>query len=129
MDNVRWKVIDPLGNEIYLGEENFRYHVTGMHDEKDALTREQLEEKVKYTLQQPCFIVKDKNIATRKVYLNLVDVQNDESISLRPLCVIVEENGEVVTWFATRTINIKVQSDRGIIYDRRVRDLQIRQEI
>ena len=45
---------------------------------------------------------------------------------IRTVAVVVEEDGEVVTWFATRTINIKVQLNGGIIYDRRISDLQIR---
>ena len=125
MENIRWKVTDPLGKELQLSEKNFRYHVTGMHEEKDAQIREQLEEQVKYALKQPRFIIKDKNIETRKVYLDLVNVQNSETISIRPLCVVVEENGEIVTWFATRTINIKIQTEGEIIYDKRVCDLQV----
>ena len=125
MTEIRWKVVDPLGNEIYLTEENFQYHIIGKHTSKDAVTREQLEKQVKNALQQPRFIVKDKNDATRKVYLDLCDVDNNTLISIRPLCVAVEENGEVVTWFATRAVNIKLKSKGEIFYDRRIHNLQI----
>lgn len=129
MDNVRWQVTDPLGNEIRLSEENFRYHIMEMHDEKDAEARKKIEEHVKYSLQNPRFIVKDKNIAGRKVYLDLVNVDNDDLISIRSLSVVVDESGEVVTWFAQRTINIKIKTAGGIIYDKRVRDLQVQLKI
>lgn len=129
MDSVRWQVTDPLGNEIRLSEENFRYHIMEMHDEKDAEARKKIEEHVKYSLQNPRFIVKDKNVADRKVYLDLVNVDNDDLISIRSLSVVVDATGEVVTWFAQRTINIKIQTEGGIIYDKRVRDLQVQLKI
>ena len=130
MDKVRWQVTDPLGNEIRLSEENFRYHIMEMHEEKDAEARKKIEEHVKYSLQNPRFIVKDKNIAGRKVYLDLVNViGNEDLISIRSLSVVVDTSGEVVTWFAQRTINIKIQTEGGIIYDKRVRDLQVQLKI
>ena len=123
LENIRWKVTDPLGNEIYLDEENFFYHIIGMHDSNDAKIRSGLEEQVKYSLQYPRFIVKHEKIAGRRVYLDLVDIFNKDMISIRPLFVVVEENGEVVTWFAKRTVNVNVQEDGGIIYDRRIHHL------
>ena len=123
LENIRWKVTDPLGNEIYLDEENFFYHIIGMHDSNDAKIRSGLEEQVKYSLQSPRFIVKHEKIAGRRVYLDLVDIFNKDMISIRPLFVVVEENGEVVTWFAKRTVNVNVQEDGGIIYDRRIHHL------
>ena len=123
MDNVRWQVVDPLGNEIYLTEENFRYHIIGMHEQGDATVRETLEEQVQYSIQHPRFIVKHDKVDGRRVYLDLTAVITTDLISIRPLFVVVEESGEVVTWFAKRTINVNVQQDGGIIYDRRVHNL------
>lgn len=123
MDTVRWKVADPLGNEIYLTEENFRYHIIGMHEQGDARVREALEEQVQYSLQHPRFIVKHDKVDGRCVYLDLTAVIATNSISIRPLFVVVEASGEVVTWFAKRTINVNVSKDGGIIYDRRVHNL------
>ncbi|MBR3745992.1 MAG: hypothetical protein IKP64_03565 [Selenomonadaceae bacterium] len=47
--DIRWKVTDPLGNEIFLSEENFYYHIIGSHADKDADVRKGLEEHVKYS--------------------------------------------------------------------------------
>lgn len=123
MDDIRWKVTDPLGNEIFLAEDNFRYHIIGTHLEKDAQAREKLEEQVKYCLHHPRFIVKDNTNEARRVYLDLADVLTEGLINIRPLFVVVEESNEVVTWFAKRTINIRMQDKGGIIYDRRIHNL------
>ena len=123
MDNIRWKVIDPLGRKIFLSEKNFFTHIVGMHVERDAKAREMIEEQVKYSVKDPRFIVKDKNIEGRQVYLDLVDIVNDDSISIRPLFVVVEASGEIVTWFAKRTINVNVPKDGGIVYDKRLHNL------
>lgn len=129
MGNVRWKVFDPLGNEICLSEENLKYHITGTHDDKDARTRERIEEQVKYSLQNPRFIFKDKDSETRRVYIDFVDILNDDIISIRPLFIVVENTNEIVTWFAKRTVKINVKEDGGILYDGRLHNLQIRQKV
>lgn len=129
LDNIRWKVTDPLGNEIYLSEENFVYHIIGMHDQNDAKIRQKLEEQVKYSIQNPRLIVKHEAIEGRRIYLDLVDISNENTISIRPLFVVVEENGEVVTWFAKRTVNVNVSKNGGIIYDKRIHNLQVQRKI
>ena len=129
MDNVRWKVTDPLGNEIFLSEENFFYHINGWHEANDAKIRMRLEEQVKFTIENPRFIVKAQKFEGRRVYLDLVDIFNENAISVRPLFVVVETNGEVVTWFAKRTVNVNVQADGGIIYDKRIHHLQVQHKI
>ena len=129
MENIRWKVTDPLGNEICLSEENFKYHIIGMHEQSDAKVRETLEEQVKYSLQHPRFIVKHEKIEGRRVYLDLTDVVIEDSINIRPLFVVVEASSEVVTWFAKRTINVSVLEYGGIIYDRRIHNLQVQREV
>lgn len=129
MDNIRWKVTDPLGNEIFLSEGNFSYHIIAWHADKDAAVRKSLEEHVKYALEHPRFIVKAQNFEGRRVYLDFVDIFNEDSISIRPLFVVVEENNEVVTWFAKRTVNLNIKEIGGIIYDERIHHLQIQREI
>ena len=47
-----------------------------------------------------------------------------EAISIRSLSVVVDTSGEVVTWFARRTIN-DVLTEGDVIYDERNNNLQI----
>lgn len=123
MDNVRWKVVDPLGNEIYLTEDSFKVHIVGDHKDSDAAIRTRLEEQVKRIIQNPCFIVKHDKVDGRRVYLDWGIIVREDVIQIRPLFIVTESYGKVVTWFSKRTVNVNVQKDGGIIYDRRVRDL------
>ena len=129
LDNIRWKVTDPLGNEIFLSEENFRYHIIGSHADKDADVRKSLEDHVKYSVEHPRFIVKAPNFDGRHIYLDFVDIVNEDSISIRPLFVVVEDNNEIVTWFAKRTVNVNIKETGGIIYDKRIHHLQVQREV
>ena len=123
MDNARWKVVDPLGNEIYLGEENFIHHIIGRHDTKDAKVRAQIEPQAKFAVENPRFIIRDIQSAGRLKYLSLTDIQDDEKIFVRTIAVVVD-NDEVVTWFARRTIN-DVLEKGDVIYDAKNNNLSI----
>lgn len=129
MYNIRWKVIDPLGNEIYLMEESFQTHINKDHMDADAAVRMKLEEQVRRLLQNPCFILKERETDGRRVYLDWGTIIRDGIIHIRPLFIVTESYGKIVTWFSKRSVNINVQEDGGIIYDRRISDLQVRQEI
>ena len=124
MENIRWKVNDPLGSEIYLKENNFIWHIVGRHDSKDAEIRAKIEPQAKFTVEHPRFIIRDIQAAGRVKYLSLADVQDDVKITIRTIAVVVDENGEVVTWFARRTINDILEKE-GVIYDDRNHNLQI----
>ena len=39
-DEIRWRVTDPLGNEIVLYEQRLSVHIRREHDVKDAENRE-----------------------------------------------------------------------------------------
>ena len=118
--DIRWKVTDPLGNEVYLTEDSFQTHVINDRQNADAVVRMSLEENVKYSLQNPRFIVKAEIVEGRRVYLDLADVIRDDMIHVRPLFIVTEADGKVVTWFAKRSVNIKVFTEGGILYDRRI---------
>lgn len=123
--DIRWKVTDPLGNEIFLTEENFHYHIIGLHDSKDSKVRAQIEPQAKFAVEDPRFIIRDvQHDSGRVKYLSLTDIADDTMIYIRAISVVVEENGEVVTWFARRTINDALQ-EGDVIYDARNHDLQI----
>ena len=129
MDNARWKVVDPLGNEIYLTEDSFKIHIVGDHKDEDAIIRMSLEEQVKKIIPNPCLILKHDKVEGRRVYLDWGIIIRGGIRQIRPLFVVTESYGKVVTWFSKRTVNINVSEDGGIIYDRRISDLQVRQEI
>ena len=117
-DEIRWKVTDPLGNEIILKEKTFVRHILGDHADKDALVRASIEEDVKYALEKPRFVIKDQKNPGRWKYLNLVLVTVDER-KLKPLGIIVEVTTKpfmVVTWYARRVMDESV-GDGGMIYD------------
>ena len=124
MDNVRWKVTDLLGNEISLGEENFKYHIIGQHDTKDAKVRADIEPQAKFAVENPRFIIRDLQCSGRTKYLSLSDITDGNKVYIRTIAVVVEMNGEVVTWFARRTINDNLEKG-DVIYDARNNDLQI----
>ena len=119
-DEIRWKVTDPLGNEIVLYEQRLSGHIRKEHDMKDAENREAIEEQVKFSIQMPRFIIKDE-IEGRFKYLDLVDVSKNSIKHYRALTVIVDFNVKpykVVTWFANRSIHYK-GTDEELIYDER----------
>ena len=70
MENIRWKVTDPLGNEIYLSDESFQTHIIKDHQNADATIRTELEEQVKLLLKNPSFIVKHEDNEERRIYLD-----------------------------------------------------------
>ena len=123
LDNIRWKVIDPLGNEIYLAEESFQTHIIKDHKDADSAVRTELEEQVKISLQNPCFILKHEKVEGRRVYLDWGIIIREDITQIRPLFIVTESYGKIVTWFSKRSVNINVQREGGIIYDRRISNL------
>ena len=123
MDNIRWKVTDPLGNEIFLIKKVYNDHICGDHADNDSEVRKSLEEHVKYSIEHPRFIVKATDFEGRRVYLDLADIAREDRIHVRPLFIVTEADGKIVTWFAKRSMNIKVPQDGGIIYDERTHRL------
>ena len=124
MDNARWKVVDPLGNEIRLGEKNFRYHIIGSHDSKDAKVRAEIEPQAKFAVTRPRFIISDIQSPGRVKYLSLTKIKDDTKVYIRTISVVVDTNGEVVTWFARRTIN-DILEEGDVIYDAEYNDLPL----
>ena len=72
MDTVRWKVADPLGNEIHLTEENVQFHIIGKHDSKDAEVRAKIEPQARFAVENPRFVIRDIQSPGRVKYLNLL---------------------------------------------------------
>ena len=113
---MRWKVTDPLGNEIFLKNSTYTEHILASHGAKDAMYRAQIESEAQRTLKAPTLIVFDgmRNLYYRAI--GLVD-EMGELLKIRTLKVLVETDRtpqEVVTW----TILRKGDNVKGaIIYD------------
>ena len=105
MDNIRWKVSDPLGNEICLTEETFFNNAS----------QTQIESRIKFAVEHPRFIIKDKSSESRRVYLDLIDVVHEGSIIIRAIEVVVN-GGKIISWFVRRATG-EVFSESKIIYD------------
>lgn len=127
--DIRWKIFDPLGNEIHLTEESFQTHIIKDHEDADSTVRTKLEEQVKLLLQNPCLVIKVQDDSGRRIYLDWGFIARKDIIYIRPLLVVTEAYGKVVTWFAKRTVKITVKEDGGILYDGRLHNLQIRQKV
>ncbi|MBR0260569.1 MAG: hypothetical protein IJQ85_02135 [Selenomonadaceae bacterium] len=124
MNNVRWEVTDPLDNKICLSEKNFRDHIIGRHDTKDAKVRAAIEPQAKFAVEHPRFIIRDLQYSGRVKYLSLTDIKDKNKIYIRTITVVVESNGEIVTWFARRTINDNLEKG-AVIYDAGNNNLQV----
>lgn len=124
MDNIRWKVTDPFGKKIVLSEYNFVHHIIEQHDPRDAEIRSKIEPQAKFAIEHPRFIIRDNQRSGRVKYLSLVDIAGKNEVQIRTIAVVVEAKGEVVTWFARRTINDNLEKE-DVIYDARNNDLQV----
>ena len=114
-DDIRWSITDPLGNKIVLKNSTFDEHIIGDHCDKDGEFRKMLEPSAQLVLASPSAIIKD---GTRKIYYDLIALEQRPEIKIRILKVVVEDNGEIVTW----TLQRKGDSIPGgeLIYGTRV---------
>ena len=116
---IRWSVIDPLDNEIVLRSLTFNRHIKGDHDDKDAVIRVAIEDEIKYTLQHPRFILKDKKFLDRWRYFDLAVVPFGVDRKMKGVGIIVEVETspfQVVTWYSRRVIDEPFK-DEELIYD------------
>ena len=119
-EKIRWRVTDPLGNDIILKEQTYTEHIQGDHQVRDSANRAAVEAQAKFTLTSPRFIIKNHQEGRRK-YLDLVDMPEGENFNNRTLTVIVDGDNEVVTWIPKRSINDSVRTEEGgMIYDKRM---------
>ena len=121
-DEIRWKVTDPLGNEIVLYKDTFEEHIIGDHAEKDAIVRASIEEDVKFTLQNPRYIIEDLKHPGRWKYLDVVAIPIGEH-KIKTVGIIVEVQKTpfmIVTWYARRVMD-EPYTNEGMIYDERLK--------
>ena len=116
-DEIRWKVTDPLGNEIVLYEDTFTEHIIGHHADKDAEVRRLIERQVKFVLRNPYFVIKDQQFENRVKYLGLVSVPQEKK-KIKTVGIIVEVEKDpfkIITWYARRVMD-ELIIDGGMIY-------------
>ena len=124
MTGVRWKVKNPLNQDVFLKESTYEKHIVADHEETDANFRVQLERQVKLTVIDPDYITVERE---RFSYHRLVTVPYSEgSVKLKTMKVIVEssEPREIVTWIA-QSKNKDVILTEAVIYERCVSDKQV----
>ena len=107
-----------------MNEENFHKHIIGRHDTKDAKVRAEIEPQAKFAVEHPRFIVRNVQSLERVKYLSLTEIKEGVKIYIRTISVVVEANGEVVTWFARRTIDDTLE-EGDVIYDARNNNLSV----
>ena len=81
-EKIRWRVTDPLGNDIILREQTFTEHIQVDHQLRDSANRAAVEAQVKYAVQYPSFIIKN-GIEGRFKYLDLVDIIEGDIIKIK----------------------------------------------
>ena len=124
MTGIRWKVKNPLNQDVFLKESTYEKHIVADHEETDANFRVQLERQVKLTVIDPDYITVERE---RFSYHRLVTAPYSEgSIKLKTMKVIVEssEPREIVTWIA-QSKNKDVILTEAVIYERCVPDKQV----
>ena len=124
MENIRWKVTDHFGKKIILREYNFVHHIIEQHDPRDVEIRSKIEPQAKFAIEHPRFIIRDNQHSGRVKYLSVADIEGKNEVQIRTITVVVEATGEVVTWFARRTINDNLEKG-DVFYDARNNDLQV----
>lgn len=98
-DDIRWSITDPLGNKIVLKTSTFDEHIIGDHGDKDGEYRKMLEPSAQLVLASPSAIIND---GSRKIYYDLIALEQSPELKIRMMKVVVEDNGEVVTWTLQR---------------------------
>lgn len=99
---IRWKVKNPLGQEIILKESTYQEHIDKDHQYEDSEYRKHAEEQAKITIEKPQMIIRNEDDQNRDMYYRIVTMEYEkEQKKLKNMKVIVEtdrEPNEIVTW-------------------------------
>ena len=119
--SVRWKEIDPQERIVILRQDTYDKHIDSDHSPADAQYRKRVEQQVRSTIQQPQYILQDKQHEQRHNYFRLIKVyRDDKQIKIKPMKVVVDADrtpNEVVTWHVQNSLS-EPTTEEGIIYDR-----------
>ena len=118
-ENIRWKVTDPLGNEVILKESTFSEHILGDHQMTDAEYRKMAEIQAKAIIQNPQLIIEDKEDKNRHIFYKIILMPFDDSKKkLTALKVVVDTDRTphaVATWVIQSKLKYKLMEE-WIIY-------------
>ena len=119
-ENIRWKVTDPLGNEVILKESTFSEHILGDHQMADAEYRKMAETQVKNVIVNPQIIIEDKRDNARHIFYKIVLIPcvGEKIKRLTNLKVVVDTDRkphQIVTWMLPSKLKDKIMEE-GIIY-------------
>ena len=110
--NIRWKVVDPLGNEIILKESTFQEHILGDHQMTDSEYRKRLENHVKNIIQNPQLIIEEKHKNNRHIFYKIILMPHDDVMKkLITLKVVVDTDRnphQIVTWMIQSKLKYKL---------------------
>lgn len=99
---MRWKVTNPLGDEVVLRELTFKEHILGDHYSADAAFRAALEPAAKFTVTNPHLIIDDNG---RHLYYRLTTFIEEDDVKVKILKVVIDTDRTphgVVTWTTAR---------------------------
>lgn len=105
---------DPLGRDVVLQAKTWNNHIVKGHNEmfkQDAL--------VKKVIENPAFILKDKDNEQRDNYFDLCHHPKDGSLSVLKVVVDFNESiGDINTAYPTKNLLTQATTKRGVIYER-----------
>ena len=118
-ENIRWKVTDPLGNEVILKESTFQEHILGDHQMEDAECRKIAEVQAKAVIQNPQLIIKDEEDKNRHIFYKIILMPYDGlKKRLMALRVVVDTDRTphaIATWVIQSKLKYKL-IEEWIIY-------------
>ena len=118
-EEIRWKVIDPLGNEVILKESTFREHILGDHQMADAEYRKIAETQAKAIIQNPQLIIEDKEDKNRHIFYKIISMPYDDvKKKLTTLKVVVDTDRTphaIATWIIQSKLKYKFMEE-WVIY-------------
>lgn len=118
-EEIRWKVIDPLGNEVILKESTYQEHIKKDHQFSDAEYRQKAEILAKSVIKNPQLLIVNREKLNRHVYYKIVTIpcENDrESLKVIKIVADTDRNPhEIVTWMLQSKLKDTIKKE-WIIY-------------
>ena len=118
-ENIRWKVTDPLGNEVILKESTYQEHIKKDHLFSDAEYRQKAEILAREIIKNPQLLIVNKEKLNRHVYYKIVTVPCEngrESLKILKIVADTDRNPhEIVTWMLQSKLKDTIKKE-WIIY-------------
>lgn len=109
-----FQVEDPLKRLVILTKKTWNVHIIPFHTElykQEALIRR--------IIENPVYILKDKDHENRDNYFDLCNLPNDGSLSIMKVVVEFKNGtGDLVTAYSNKSLPTQATTGRGVIYVR-----------